>query len=247
MPVTRPALEPEMMDLLRTVSFPSRDSRPVELEGRFHTVEGQGRWPAAILCHPHPLGGGTMYNKVVSAINRALVSRGVLALRFNFRGAGRSGGSYDQGRGEQADVAGALDWLLDQPQVDPWRVSLVGYSFGAWVGLAHAQTEPRIAAVAAVGLPAWTYDAGFSRRNPPPRLGEGELWQYDPQFMHPFARPKLFVTGEADQIAPPAALQKLVDKLPEPKTLEIVTGVDHLWRGHERELGRRVARFVSSL
>lgn len=235
------------MDLLRTVSFPSRDSRPVELEGRFHTVEGQGRWPAAILCHPHPLGGGTMYNKVVSAIDRALVSRGVLALRFNFRGAGRSGGSYDQGRGEQADVAGALDWLLDQPQVDPWRVSLVGYSFGAWVGLAHAQTEPRIAAVAAVGLPAWTYDAGFSRRNPPPRLGEGELWQYDPQFMHPFARPKLFVVGEHDAFAPAQSMRGFVDQLPPPSTLHVVPGTDHFFATQEAKVGQLVAEFLAKL
>jgi alpha/beta superfamily hydrolase len=167
-----------------------------------------------------------MHNKVVAAIARELVNSGVLALRFNFRGVEGSAGEHDNGRGEQADVAGALEWLLSQPWVDPWRVSLIGYSFGAWVALHQAQRDPRLAAVVLVGLPAQ---------------------HCDPCEMQSFARPKLFVTGQADQIAPPAALQELVDQLPEPNTLEIVAGIDHFWLGHEQELGRRVTRFVSSL
>jgi hypothetical protein len=167
-----------------------------------------------------------MHNKVVVAIARELVNNGVLALRFNFRGVEGSAGEHDNGIGEQRDVAGALDWLLSQPGVDPWRVSLVGYSFGAWVGLAHAQQDPRLVAVALVGLPAQHCDAS--------------------QMQH-FPRPKLFVTGEADQIAPATALRSLVEQLPEPKVLEIVAGADHLWRDQERKVGQVVARFISSL
>lgn len=167
-----------------------------------------------------------MHNKVVVAIARELVNHGVLALRFNFRGVEGSAGEHDNGRGEQSDVVGALDWLLSQPGVDPWRVYSIGYSFGAWVALSQAQRDPRLAAAALVGLPAQHCDPG--------------QLQY-------FTRPKLFVTGEDDHIAPPAALRKLVDQLPEPKTLDIVAGADHLWRGQERELGRLVARFVSGL
>jgi alpha/beta superfamily hydrolase len=163
-----------------------------------------------------------MHNSVVTAIARALVARGMLALRFNFRGVGRSEGQHDDGRGERADVAGALDWLLAQPEVDPWRVSVVGYSFGACVGLAQAQTDPRVAAVAAVGLVAQHCDADL---------------------LQAFTRPKLFVTGEYDQLAPIGALQKLVDRLPPPKTLHVALGTDHFWRGREQEAAALVADF----
>jgi alpha/beta superfamily hydrolase len=208
---------------LKSVTFPSAG---VQLEGRYHYLEGDGQWPAAVVCHPHPLGGGTMHNKVVVAIARELVHRGVLALRFNFRGVEGSAGEYDDGIGEQRDVAGALDWLLSQPGVDPWRVSLVGYSFGAWVGLAYAQQDTRLVAVALVGLPAQQCDSS--------------------QMQH-FSRPKLFVTGEADHITPATALRSLVEQLPEPKVLEIVPGADHLWRGYERKVGELVARFITGL
>jgi len=167
-----------------------------------------------------------MHSKVVVAISRELVTSGVLALRFNFRGVEGSTGEHDNGRGEQQDVAGALDWLLSQPGVDPKRVSLVGYSFGAWVCLNQAQQDPRVAAVALVGLPAQYCDASQLQR---------------------FYRPKFFVTGAADQIAPVAPLRTLVDQLPEPKALEIVAGADHLWWNHEHRVARLVARFALSL
>jgi alpha/beta superfamily hydrolase len=165
-----------------------------------------------------------MHNKVVVTIARQLVNQGVLALRFNFRGVEGSSGEHDNGRGEQQDVAGALDWLLSQPEVDPSRLSLVGYSFGAWVGLTHAQHDPRLAAMALVGLPAQYCDASLLQQ---------------------FAHPKLFVTGAADHIAPAAPLRTLVDQLPEPKRLEIVNGADHLWRDREQEVAQLVAQFVS--
>ncbi|MFN2182909.1 MAG: alpha/beta hydrolase, partial [Anaerolineae bacterium] len=75
-----------------------------------HRAEGEGQHPAAVICHPHPLGGGSMHNGVVRAIARTLVSSGVVALRFNFRGVGASEGTFDNGVGERDDVAGALDW-----------------------------------------------------------------------------------------------------------------------------------------
>ena len=209
---------------LKPVGFSSAGSHPVHLEGILHFLEGEGPWPAAVVCHPHPLGGGTMHNSVVTAIARALAARGVITLRFNFRGVGASAGQHDGGRGEQADVAGALDWLVAQPTVDPWRVSLVGYSFGAWVGLAQAGADPRVRAAALVSLVAEHCDA---------------------ESLHSLACPKLFVTGEHDQLAPPAALRKLVDQLPQPKSLHVVRGTDHFWRGCEQELAELVADFVA--
>jgi alpha/beta superfamily hydrolase len=228
------------MTQIEPVTFSSSGSHPVQLEGRLHLVEGRGTWPAAVVCHPHPLGGGTMHNGLVSAMAQALARQGVLALRFNFRGVGASQGQHDRGRGEQADVAGALDWLLARPEVDPWRVSVVGYSFGAWVGLSQAQADPRVAAVAAVGLVPWQPDLDLNR------LGQ-ELGHFAPDFLSSFARPKLFISGAHDAFAPPSVLRALVDVLPPPKRLHIVPDTDHFFGGHEAEVGQQVAEFLGSL
>jgi alpha/beta superfamily hydrolase len=187
-----------------------------------------------------------MHNSVVTAIARALVARGVLALRFNFRGVGRSGGLHDGGRGEQADVAGAMDWLLAHPEVDPWRVSLVGYSFGAWVGLTHALGDPRITAAAAVALVAWHYDAEFAQAHDPPIPGD-EAWPLDAAALQSFTRPKLFVAGEYDSFSPLPILRRFVEQLPAPKELYVVSGADHIFHGHETEVGEQVARFIAGL
>ncbi len=186
-----------------------------------------------------------MDNGLVVAIARSLASSGVTALRFNFRGTGGSDGQHDHGRAEQADVAGALDWLQSQPGVDPRRVSLVGYSFGSWVALSCAQRDPRPIAVAAVGLPAWRYDAEFYNSKAWPDLG-GEHWEPDPGFLTMFARPKVFVVGEHDPFAPVAMLRRFVDRLPEPKSFHIVPGTDHFFVGYERIVGDLVARAISS-
>jgi alpha/beta superfamily hydrolase len=143
-------------------------------------------------------------------------------------------------------VAGALDWILAQPGVDPWRVSLVGYSFGAWVGLSHAQNDPRPAAVAAVGLAAWHYDADFYKAKARHDLGV-EPWQLDPGFLQTFTRPKVFVAGEHDPLAPPVALKRLVDRIPEPKTLHVVAGTDHFFRGYEQVVGNLIACAIAAL
>lgn len=183
-----------------------------------------------------------MHNGVVTAVARALATRGFVVLRFNFRGVGRSDGQHDNGRGEQADVAGALDWLLSQPQVDPWRVSLVGYSFGAWVGLMHVQTDPRVMAAAAIGLVAWHYDARLHEARHGPE--QESRRQFAPGFLQSFTRPKLFVTGEHDSLAPLRSLRDLVDRLPSPKTLHVVAGTDHFFHGCEQEVGELVAGFL---
>jgi alpha/beta superfamily hydrolase len=234
-----------LVEMLKPLTFPSRGSPPAQLEGVLHFREGEGDRPTAVVCHPPPLGGGSMDNAVVTAIASALAARGVMTLRFNFRGVGRSGGEHDNGRGEQADVAGALDWLLAQPGVDPGRVWLAGYSFGAWVGLSHAQRDPRIAAVAAVGLVAWHYSSSFYRTHA--RLDMGvESWQYDAQFLRSFARPKLFITGEHDSLSPPDELQRLMEGIPGPSQLHVLAGADHSLRGNERQVGILVADFLTS-
>ena len=223
------------------ISFPSAGSRPLLLEGVLHRAHGEGQLPSAVICHPHPLGGGSVHNGVVVAIARALASAGVTVLRFNFRGVGASEGEYDQGRGERDDVAGALDKLLALPDVDPSRMSLVGYSFGACVGLAHAQADPRVAAFAAVGLSIEFCDFGSLHIFAEEDEGDSDSGP------RPLTFPKLFITGERDRLAPPGQLLRLVERLPEPKDVQIVAGIDHFWWGSEQEVGRRVAAFVAGL
>jgi alpha/beta superfamily hydrolase len=181
-----------------------------------------------------------MNNGVVVAIARALASRDVIVLRFNFRGVGASEGVHDDGRGERKDVAGALDELLAQPNVDPDRISLAGYSFGACVGLAHAQKDPRVSAFVAVGLSLEFCDSGSIHAI---KEDEGDTGSATV----PLALPKLFITGERDQLAPPGQLLTLVEQLPEPKSVEIVPGADHFWWGAEQEVAARVADFVAGL
>jgi alpha/beta superfamily hydrolase len=225
----------------RPVSFPSVGVRPIRLEGVLHLARGDGQLPAAVICHPHPLGGGSMHNGVVAAIARALSSKGVTSLRFNFRGVGASEGVHDNGVGERDDVAGALNWLLAQPTVDPAQVFVVGYSFGACVGLAYAQTDARVSAYVGVGLSISFCDFGQVRA----------VTGDDRDALHPamgsLACPKLFITGQHDQLAPPGELLKLVEWLPEPKSIQIVPGADHFWWGRERDVGERVAHFVTGL
>ena len=221
------------------LTFHSAGTRALRLEGILHAVEGDGQFPAAVICHPHPLGGGSMHNGVVVTIARALASRGVVALRFNFRGVGASQGVHDNGRGERDDVAAALDWLRAQPAVDPGRVSLVGYSFGACVALAQAYAEPTVSAFAAVGLAVEFCDPDIVSQ-----FEEDSLALAD-HVPGSFTCPKLFVTGERDQLAPPDQLIDLVERLPAPKRVQIVPGADHFWWGSEEIVGDLVADFIT--
>ena len=223
------------------VTFLSAGTRPLRLEGILHTPESDGLLPASVICHPHPLGGGSMHNALVVAIAHTLASSGLLALRFNFRGVGASEGAHDNGRGERDDIVGALDWLRAHPAVDPERVSLVGYSFGACVGLALALTNPAVCAFAAVGLAVEFCDPdllhSFMGREQDPSLASPR----------PSACPKFFLTGQRDQLAPPGELIELVERLPAPSSVQIVPGADHFWWGFEARVGDLVADFIASL
>jgi uncharacterized protein len=137
---------------------------------------------AAVVCHPHPIYGGTLHNKVVFHAMKALNSLGLPVLRFNFRGAGLSQGELDHGAGEVDDVRTALDWL-DQEFHLP--LLFAGFSFGAAVGLRAACPDPRVKAVIALGTPISPIDDR----------------SYDYDFLKTCAKPKLFVSGSRDQFA----------------------------------------------
>ena len=183
---------------------------------------------AALVCHPHPLYGGTLHNKVVFHAMKALNSFGFPVLRFNFRGTGLSQGEHDQGVGEVDDVHAALDWLDGEFHLP---IILAGFSFGAAVGLQAACADSRVEAVTALGLPVAPLDDRT----------------YDFGFLQSCTKPKLFISGDRDQFGPRAELEKLVAILSEPKKLIIVEGADHFFEGRMRELRETIEAWLREL
>jgi alpha/beta superfamily hydrolase len=214
------------------VFFASAKADPLQLEGMIHSVPGEAaRRPRVVVCHPHSLHGGSMETPVILATARELAQRGMVALRFNFRGVGRSEGRFGDGVGEVADVAGATDHLMALDGVDRQRIYLMGYSFGASVGLRHVEGDPRIAAVVALCLP----------------LGTMTIGSLDEQFWKSYLRPKLFLAGDRDHICPVSELRALVERLPEPKELTVLEGVDHFLWAREQEVADAIGDFLEGV
>jgi alpha/beta superfamily hydrolase len=185
---------------------------------------------AAIVCHPHPLFGGTLHNKVVFHTMKALNSFGFPVLRFNFRGAGLSQGEHDHGNGEVEDVRTALDWLDAEFHLP---ILFAGFSFGAAVGLRAACADARVQAVIGVGVPAIPVAADAEA----PRT-------YTFDFLSGCAKPKLFVSGARDQFGPRAKLEALVASVSQPKKLIVIEGADHFFEGRLRELREAIEIWV---
>ncbi|MDP6774555.1 MAG: alpha/beta hydrolase, partial [Rhodospirillales bacterium] len=135
------------------VNFNGPDGR---LEGRYNHSKMPNA-PVALLLHPHPQHGGTMNNKVVYSLYQTFVRRGFSALRFNFRGVGRSQGQFDNGPGEMSDAASALDWMQSyNPNASGCWIG--GFSFGAWIGMQLMMRRPEISGYISVAPPASIYD-----------------------------------------------------------------------------------------
>ena len=195
----------------------------LSLEGSIHTPAGTGPQGGAVICHPHPLYGGTKDNSVVVGVADALARNGFTTLRFNFRGVGGSGGEHGGGQAERADVAAAIDYLAGSGGVHGGRIAVVGYSFGAAVGLPVGCADSRVAAVAAVAPPL--------ARFPMDDLGS-------------CPKPKLALAGSADAYCPRESFRVWFERLVEPKEFLILAGADHFLGGREEEVGRTVAAFL---
>jgi alpha/beta superfamily hydrolase len=185
---------------------------------------------AAVVCHPHPLFGGTLHNKVVFHTMKALNSFGFPVLRFNFRGTGLSQGGHDKGEGEVEDVRTALNWLEGEFRLP---LLLAGFSFGAAVGLRAACDDPRVRALIAVGTPV----VPVAEATEEPRV-------YTYEFLRDYMKPKLFISGARDKFGPRAKLEALVASVPEPKKLVIVEGADHFFEGRLREMREAIEAWV---
>ncbi|RMD63315.1 MAG: alpha/beta fold hydrolase [Alphaproteobacteria bacterium] len=196
------------------------------LEGRYQ----HGRVPdapIALILHPHPQHGGTMNNKVVYTLYHAFARKGFSVLRFNFRGVGRSQGTFDRGEGELSDAASALDWLqtFNQNARLCW---VAGFSFGAWIGMQLLMRRPEI--------------SGFISVAPPANL-------YDFSFLAPCPASGMIALGDRDEIVPQAAVNKLVERLKAQRNLEIdyriIPGANHFFHDRLEALNEALDDYLS--
>ncbi len=195
------------------------------LEGRYHHSKAANA-PVALILHPHPQHGGTMNNKLVYAMYQAFVMRGFSALRFNFRGVGRSQAEFDNGQGELSDAAAALDWMQSHnPNAGGCWIG--GYSFGAWIGMQLMMRRPEISGFISIAPPASVHD--FSFLAPCPSSG-------------------MIVHGDKDDIIPIASVEKLVQKLSNQKNISIdyrvIKGADHFFSNSLAELNSHVTDYL---
>jgi alpha/beta superfamily hydrolase len=192
------------------------------LEGILAIPEGDGPFPAVIVCHPHPLYGGSMDNNVVRSLSETLTQASLASFKFNFRGVGGSQGEFSQGIGEREDVEAAISFVSTLKEVDSRRIGLAGYSAGAGFALPVGFNDARIKALAAVSPPLPMFDFDFLKSCP---------------------KPKLLISGSRDDLIPTDQLLEFCQNLPEPKECVSIEGADHFWWGYESSLAAGVTAF----
>jgi len=203
-----------------------RRIEPVTLTGPAGLLEAQWMHPAtaragaAVVCHPHPLHGGTMHTKAVYHTARALAAAGLPVLRFNFRGVGRSAGTHSGGAGERDDARAAIAHAVERHSGEPLVVG--GFSFGAWVGCAVGQDDPAVRGLLALGPPLALYDFGFVRGD----------------------RPILCLAGDRDAFVSAAALRAWGEALGAAATVVVLAGAEHLLTTHLHDLEDAVGAFA---
>lgn len=206
------------------VNFYSQSLLPIRLEGILDLPEGDPPYPGCIICHPHPIGGGSMDVPLLATVARVLSAAGWACLRFNFRGVGRSSGESTGGINEVEDVEGADRWLREREDIDGEDVSLAGWSFGAWVGLRRAIEKGDYRRLALISPPLIGFDF-FSF------LGEQPLSLSTEVFI---------VSGEKDQFSTTERLRELAGKLH--AELYTIAGGDHFLFGRENEVAESIVR-----
>jgi alpha/beta superfamily hydrolase len=200
-------------------------SQGIHLEGLLSIPEAFSANGGVILCHPHPQYGGDMHNPVISTAADAAFQEGFSTLRFNFRGVGRSGGSYSDGVGEREDVKGAIEYLFRTLNHPDLPLIVIGYSFGAWTGLSAVVQDDRMKGMVAIAPPLELYDFGFLEGN---------------------KKRKLLVVGDRDFFCPIGILKKWFENLEEPKSLAIIEGADHFFFAHHHLLIEPLRAFFKS-
>jgi len=196
------------------------------LEGRYQHSKDPSA-PIALVLHPHPQYGGTMNNKVVYTLFHTFARLGFSTLRFNFRGVGRSQGTFNRGEGELSDAASALDWLQTY-NPNARGCWIAGFSFGAWISMQLLMRRPEI--------------SGFISVAPPANL-------FDFTFLAPCPASGLIVHGNNDDVVPQEAVQKLVDKLKHQKDIHIqfkvADGANHFFADQMEQLAEIVTEYLT--
>ena len=186
------------------------------LEARLDVPTGEVR-AMAVIAHPHTQYGGTMQTRAVHETAKALARVGVVALRFNFRGAGASAGAFDEGRGEQDDYRAVLDAAQRYfPNLPIWAI---GMSFGAWVATTVGATDPRVTTLVAIAPAVSHYDFVGLRTS---------------------GKPVFIVHGELDEVAPVRLVRTLYGEIPEPKDLVVIEGANHVFDGMTASLAEAI-------
>jgi alpha/beta superfamily hydrolase len=188
--------------------------RTVDADGLVHAGRPGGVRAAVVLGHPHTEYGGTMHTKVIYQTAKALGRIGCAVLRINFRGAGASAGTFTGGPGEKDDFRAGLDFMHARyPDARMWAA---GMSFGAWIALSVGAEDPRISTLTGIALPIATYDWEAVRTS---------------------SKPKFFIHGERDELAPLKDMREFYARAAEPKELVVIDGADHLFDGKVSEVG----------
>jgi hypothetical protein len=198
-------------------------SNEIQLEGLLNIQGASSFRGGVICCHPHPQYGGDMDHPVVKTAAEAASQEGFSTLRFNFRGVGESGGSYDEGIGERRDVKAAADYLSSRLENNHFPLILVGYSFGAWAGFPIAIKDERFEGMVAVAPP---------------------LEIYNFEFLKGCRKEKLFIAGNRDFFCPLSVLEEWYQRLEEPKSLSIIPGADHFLLFHTQFLVQPLREFL---
>lgn len=195
-----------------------------QLEAILKEPRGSTPRGVALVCHPHPLGGGTMHNKVVFRAAAGLLDAGLVTLRFNYRGVGQSTGTHDDGRGEQDDIRAALDFLAEKyPNKE---ITFAGFSFGSRYGTEVAMDDERVVRLISIGTPVDKYN------------------DYD--FLRNLKKPILFVHGDRDEFGSVENLRKLVGSLPPEAEAEMVVfeNCGHFFDEHLNQLRETVKNWT---
>jgi uncharacterized protein len=175
---------------------------------------------AVVFAHPHPQFGGTMHTKAVYQGAKGLTRIGCAVLRFNFRGVGRSTGTFGNGEGEKEDFRAALDYM--SARYPGTRLWAAGFSFGAWVALEVGAADERVSALIAVAPPVATSVSG-------------QAYTFERTLAS--TKPKFFIQGEADEVCPLEGMWAFYARLEEPKELVVIDAADHLFEGKAQEVG----------
>lgn len=196
------------------------------LEGRYTPAQTSDA-PIAVLMHPHPLHSGTMFNKIVHVMNQAFVANGFATMRFNFRGVGKSQGKYDEGLGELADAAAALDWMQAMHK-NHGAIWVAGFSFGAWISMQLLMRRPEI--------------AGFVSIAPPSNM-------YDFSFLAPCPCGGLVLQGDKDGIVPEKSTAELVSKLRQQRgklaiDYRVIPEANHFFKDREEMMAGHLSEYL---